>query len=90
MIALFATPGMALASMVIIVLELLSVAILCVGLLSYRIILQSHHGFHISLHHAGKRAHWGSFGLLAWLYIVSTVFLITLTSVIFVWQPRFF
>ncbi len=88
--ALFASPGMTLASTVVIMLELLSIGVLCVGLLSYRVILLSHREFHSSLHHPGRQARWGSFGLLPWLYIISTTFIIVLTSMIFIWQPRFF
>ncbi|UPA22895.1 hypothetical protein K8942_01625 [Candidatus Peribacteria bacterium] len=81
---LFASTGVSILSTVIIVLECLSLLVLCIGLLSYRHIIVSHRAFFSSLQNGGKQAGRESFGILFWLYVLSTLFLVVLTSVIYV------
>lgn len=88
--ALFATPGMAIASTIVLLLELASFTGLCIGLLSYRHIVLSHRAFFSSLHHAGKQVKQEYTGMLFWLYLCSTIFFIVATSVMYIWQPHLF
>lgn len=90
MTALFATPGMTIVSIVLIVLELASLIILCVGLLCYRHLVLSHRAFFSSLHHAGTQIKQEYTGVLFWLYLCSTLLMILITIVFYIWQPSLF
>ena len=90
MSALFATPGMTATFTVFLVLELASLVVLCIGLLTYRHLVLSHRAFLSSLHHAGKQIKHGYGNVLFWVYLCTTLLLVLLSSVIYIWQPRIF
>jgi|CXWL01.1.fsa_nt_gi hypothetical protein len=90
MTPLFDTPGMTAISTLVVLIEFSSLIVLIVGLLSYRHIVNSHLAFFASLHHAGKQARPKPVQILFWLYLLSTLFLILCSTVVFVWQPNLF
>ena len=69
--------------------ELLSMAVLGIGVLSYRNLIVSRHEFLSSLHHGEKYAKRRSFGVLAWIYIFSTLLIVLLTGTTFILHPHF-
>ena len=89
MLNLFASPGMTTMTIAVFLVELISMAVFGIGVLSYRSLIISHHEFLSSLHHGEKYAKRRSFGMLAWIYIVSTLFIVLLTGATFVLHPHF-
>ena len=87
--ALFSSPTLATLSVLVILAELLSVAVLCVAVFAYRNLVLSRHEFLSSLHHGEKYAKKRTLGILPWAYIAVTVAIVLLTLLLAVWQPRF-
>ncbi len=88
--ALFASTGMTILSIAVLVLELLSLALVYIGLLSYRHIVVSHRTFFSSFQNSRKRPERVPFGILFWLYLLSTFFLVLLTIAIYIRLVRLF
>ena len=85
---LFANPGMIILSTIVIILDVLSLIILCIGLLSYRTIVRGHLAFFALLHHATKEARKKAILVLFWFYLISTLVLMLLTNALYIWPPH--
>ncbi len=70
--------------MVLLGIEALSIALLFLGIVLYRYVLASHRTFIDSLQHTEKQARKERMGVLAWSYILSTLLIIVVVTVILI------
>ena len=86
---LFSSPGMIALSVVVLIILLLAVVFLCMGLFSYYFIVKSRTEFLSSLNHTSNQVVHVSLGFLFWFYLFFTLFLVLLSSVLFLVRPQF-
>lgn len=86
---LFSSPTLATLSVLVILAELISIALLCVAVFAYRNLVLSRREFLFSLHHGEKYARKRTLGILPWVYIALTLGIVLLTVLFALLQPRF-
>ena len=84
---LSAAPGMVTAFVSVLVIDLCSIGLLCIGVICYHSIVMSRRMLLSSLHQDGKKTVRAPMGILAWVYALSTFLIVLCTAAIFMWQP---
>lgn len=87
---LFATPGMTTISVIVLLLEMLSLIFLGVCILEFRVLTQRHAAFFRDMGNGQHEEVERRPRIFLWMYIITTIVMTIATTYLFLFQPHIF